>query len=193
MTRNSAENPEMSVEDFEELAHNAPEGVTLELINGKLRVKPVPDGDHGEISMWLLEQCMQHRPDLRLYPERGLLIDGYRKGRSRPDGTLAPKGHFAGHGEWSSPQGVLMVVEVTSHDNDTHRRDRIEKRDGYAMAGIPVYLLIDRDSDTVVVHSEPEDGLYHLARTYCYGETVRLPSPVDITLETEKLKEYAQA
>ncbi|MEU0088182.1 hypothetical protein [Streptomyces sp. NPDC006274] len=30
MTRISAENPEMSVEDFEELAHNAPEGVTLE-------------------------------------------------------------------------------------------------------------------------------------------------------------------
>jgi Uma2 family endonuclease len=226
MTRISAENPVISVEDFEELARNAPEGVklelfngkvwvkhgpilvddfeelaqnapetvTLELINGKLEVKPVPDHLHGAIIMWLLERCLEQRRDLRLYPEQGLRVKTYRAGRARADGALAPLDHFiAQSGEWADPEGVLMTVEVTSYDFDTARRDRIEKRDGYATAGIPVYLLIDRDSDTVVVHSEPKDGLYHLARTYSYGETVRLPSPVDITLETEKLKDYAQA
>ena len=81
----------------------APETVTLELINGKLRVKPVPDGDHGEIYMWRMRQCMQQRPDLGLYPEQGLVIDTYRKGRARPDGTLAPIGHFAGQGGWADP------------------------------------------------------------------------------------------
>ncbi|MFE0509953.1 hypothetical protein [Streptomyces sp. NPDC058964] len=35
--------------------------------------------------------------------------------------------HFAGHGEWADPKGVLLVVEVTSHDSDTDRRDRQEK------------------------------------------------------------------
>jgi Uma2 family endonuclease len=193
MTRISAENPQMSVEDFEELERHAPETVRLEFINGKLEVKPVPDGDHGEIFMWLLRQCMQHRPDLALYPERGLIVEQYRKGRARPDGTLAPAGHFAGHGEWSQPQGIFMVMEVTSYDSDTDRRDRVEKRDGYARADIPVYLLIDRDTDRLVVHSEPEDGAYQLVRSYAYGSTVQLPSPVDITLETEKLKDYAQA
>ncbi|MFI2368247.1 Uma2 family endonuclease [Streptomyces sp. NPDC018833] len=191
MTPISAEHPQMSVEDFEEIERHAPETVRLEFINGKLEVKPVPDGDHGEIFMWLLRQCMQYRPDLDLYPERGLVVEAYRKGRSRPDGTLAPTGHFAGHGEWSGTQGVLMTVEVTSHDADTDRRDRVEKRDGYAQAGIPVYLLIDRDSDTLVVHSEPKDGIYHLVRTYSYGETVELPDPVNITLGTEKLKNYS--
>ncbi|MDQ1009999.1 Uma2 family endonuclease [Streptomyces sp. V4I23] len=191
MTHISADSPEMSVEDFEELARNAPETVTLEFINGKLRVKPVPDGDHGSIFMWLLRQCMQHRPDLDLYPEHGLVIEGYRKGRCRPDGTLVPSGHFAGHGEWSSPEGVLMTAEITSHDYDTERRDRVEKRDGYARAEIPVYLLVDRDSHTVVVHSEPKEGFYHLVRTYGYGETAELPHPVNITLDTEKLKDYA--
>jgi Uma2 family endonuclease len=179
------------VDDFEELARVAPDGVTLELINGKLKVKPAPDGDHGSIIMWLLRQCMQQRPELNLHPEQGLVIPTYRAGRARVDGALVPIDHFAGQGEWVDRSGVLMVVEVTSHDSDTHRRDRIEKRTGYATADIPVYLLIDRDNDTVTVCSEPENGTYQQQTSYKYGDTVTLPAPVNITLNTEKLKDYA--
>ncbi|MEC4020064.1 Uma2 family endonuclease [Streptomyces sp. H27-D2] len=191
MTPSTAEHAQMSVEDFEQLARTAPETVTLEFSNGKLEVKPVPDGDHGSIIMWLLRQCMQQRPELDLYPEQGLKTEGYRRGRARPDGTLAPVDHFAGQGEWSASDGVLMTVEVTSHDADTDRRDRTEKRDGYAAAGIPVYLLIDRDACTVTVHSEPKNGTYRQQPSHPYGATVELPAPVGITLETEKLKDYS--
>ncbi|MET9549588.1 Uma2 family endonuclease [Streptomyces sp. NPDC006627] len=181
----------IDVEDFEELARVAPETVTLELINGKLEVKPVPDQLHGAIVMWLLRQCMQQRPELALYPEQGLRVPTYRNGRARADGALAPLDHFIDQeGEWASPEGVLMAVEVTSHDNDTDRRDRLEKGRAYAYVGIPVYLLIDRDNDTLVVHSAPQNGVYQNRRPYHYGSTVRLPSPVAITLETEKLKDY---
>ncbi|MFD3942926.1 Uma2 family endonuclease [Streptomyces sp. NPDC058579] len=180
----------IDIDDFKELARVAPEGVTLELINGELRVKPVPDGDHAEIYMWLMRQCMQHRPELGLYPEWGMAIKTYRKGVARPDGTLAPLGHFAAKAEWGDPEGVLMVVEITSYDSDTHRRDRIEKRDGYATAEIPVYLLVDRDAGSVVVFSEPRHGVYQHRAAHPFGDTVRLPGPVDITLDTEKLKDY---
>lgn len=190
MTPSTADHPQLLVEDFEELARKAPEAVTLEFINGKLEVKPVPDGDHGEIVMWLLRRCMQQRPELALYPEQGLKTEKYRKGRARPDGSLAPVGHFAGQGEWAEPDGVLMAVEVTSHDPDTDLRDRVEKRDGYAAAEIPVYLLIDRDACTISVYSEPENGKYRGRMSYPYGEVVGLPAPVGITLETEKLKDY---
>ncbi|MFJ8645847.1 Uma2 family endonuclease [Streptomyces sp. NPDC093546] len=191
MTPGTAERPQMSVEEFEELARRAPETVTLEFVNGKLKVKPVPDGDHGSIFMWLLRQCMHHRPDLDLHPEQGLVVEGYRKGRARPDGALAPVEHFAGHGEWADSSGVLMTVEITSYDSDTDLRDRKEKGAGYAQADIPVFLLIDRDSDTLVVHSEPAHGTYQKQVTYKYGDTVELPDPVAITLATEKLKDYA--
>ncbi|MEU6992873.1 Uma2 family endonuclease [Streptomyces sp. NPDC046465] len=180
----------LDVEDFEELAEVAPETVTLEFIDGRLGVKPVPDGDHGEIIMWLLRQCMQQRAELGLYPEQGLVIAGYRAGRAKPDGALAPLGSFAGQGEWADPGGVLMVVEVTSYDRDTDRRDRHEKRHGYARAGIPVYLLVDRDSDTLTVFGDPHDGDYRQSPTYAYGATLTLPAPVAITLNTEKLKDY---
>lgn len=191
MTPSTADHSDMSVEDFEELARSAPETVTLELINGKLRVKPVPDGNHGEIFMWLMRQCMQHRPDLNLMPERGLKVEKYRNGRARTDGALAPRGHFKGHGEWSSTDsGVLMAVEITSHDADTNRRDRVEKPVGYAEAAIPVYLLIDRDSDTLTVYSEPRNGTYEQNPSYPFGADVELPAPVGFTLDTEELKDY---
>lgn len=183
---------QLSVEDFEQLARTSPETVTLELINGKLEVKPVPDGDHDEIIMWVAMRCMRQQPELRLYRERGLRIGGYRNGRARPDGALARAGRFAGDGEWSSPDRVLMTVEVMSRNHDTDSRDRTEKRDGYAASNIPVYLLIDRESGTLVVHSEPDKGRYRQQHSYDYGDAVPLPGPVDITLDTEELKNYAR-
>jgi Uma2 family endonuclease len=150
----------------------------------------MPDGNHREIFMWLLEQCMQHRTDLRLYPEAGLKTEAYRKGRARADGALAPRKHFVGQGEWDGREGVLMVVEITSHDNDTNSRDRLEKPIGYAEADIPVYLLVDRDSNSLTVFSEPKDGAYQQHPTYPYGAAVPLPDPVGFTLDTEELKDY---
>ncbi|MGY1452197.1 Uma2 family endonuclease [Streptomyces sp. SS8] len=191
MTPRTADRPQMLAEEFEQIARTAPETVRLEFINGKLEVKPVPDGDHGAIVMWLLKQCMRQRPELALYPEQGIKVEKYRGGRARPDGALVPEDHFAGQGEWAEPDGVLMTVEVTSYDQDTGRRDRVEKRDAYAAAGIPVHLLVDRDDHSVTVHSEPEGGTYRSRTTRPYGAVVEIPDPVGITLRTEKLKDYA--
>lgn len=189
--RTTADQPQMLVEEFEQTAHTAPETVRLEFVNGKIEVKPVPDGNHDEIVMWLLERCMEQRADLLLYPERGLKVEKYRNGRARPDGALAPRRHFVGQGVWAEPDGVLMTVEVTSHDGDTDTRDRREKRDGYAAAGIPVYLLIDRDEDAVTVFSAPEGGRYRSITSRPFGTVIKLPDPVGITLKTEELKDYA--
>ncbi|TCR23784.1 putative restriction endonuclease [Streptomyces sp. BK205] len=84
-----------------------------------------------------------------------------------------------------------MAVEITSYDSDTNRRDRVEKPDGYAAAGIPVYLLIDRDERAVVVFNQPEDGRYRHEEKLPFGATVELPEPVSLTLDTGPLKEFA--
>ncbi|MEV5430541.1 Uma2 family endonuclease [Streptomyces sp. NPDC052701] len=191
MTPGTEHRPQMSVEEFEELERHAPEAVRLEFVNGRVQVKAVPDGNHSEIYMWLLEQCMHLRPDLRLHPERGLKTEAYRKGRARADAVLVPKGGLKGHGEWSEAGGVLMAVEITSNGSDTNQRDRVEKPDGYAAAGIPVYLLIDRDDRSVVVYDQPEDGRYRHAEKLPFGATVELPDPVGITLDTEPLQDLA--
>lgn len=43
-----------------------------------------------------------------------------------------------------------MVAEVTSHDSDTRRRDHGDKRVDYANAGIPVHLVVDRATDSLL-------------------------------------------
>jgi Uma2 family endonuclease len=187
--------PLMTAEQFEELAQAAEritDGVRLEFIDGKLGVKAMPDGDHSRIIQWLIRTFMLLRPELFLTPELGLRVGQYRNGRARPDGVLADADAFVGQGEWANPAPVLLVVEVTSRDQDTDLRDRQEKPGAYAAAGIPVYLLIDRDSCEVAVHSKPNSGRYEDLHTVAFGASIEIPEPVGITLDTEPLKNWVR-
>ncbi|MEU7485342.1 Uma2 family endonuclease [Streptomyces sp. NPDC042319] len=178
---------------FEELARMADQlsdAVRLEFIDGKIGEKALPDGDHDEVIAWLASMCIQANAGWWLYPERGLRVETYRKGNARPDGCLAPRGTFTGQGEWANADGVLMTVEVTSRDYDTDRRDREEKPRAYAESGIPVYLLIDRDTCEVKVHSQPDGKRYEMVLTVPFGKVVTLPDPVGIELDTEPLKDW---
>ncbi|WP_328360017.1 Uma2 family endonuclease [Streptomyces sp. NBC_00457] len=195
MAERALQTPQMSVREFERIAAFAAketdDAVRLEFINGRIGVKKVADGDHDTIVVWLSKRCMQVRPDLDLYQGRGLRVEKYREGRARPDAVLVPEEHFAGHGEWADPSGVLLVLEVTSYDSDTDRRDRQEKPDAYGAAGIPFYLLIDRDACAVKLYSDPAPELgYGNCRTVPFGDTLVLPEPLGIELDTEKLKQY---
>ncbi|MFI8971300.1 Uma2 family endonuclease [Nocardia asteroides] len=189
----AAREPLMTTGEFEELARIAgrvSEGVRLEYVEGKLGAKAVPEGDQDCVIEWLMRVLLVFRPELWLFSGRGLKIDSYRTGRARPDGVLAPTGVFAGQPEWADPDPVLMVVEVTSHDQDTDRRDRREKPRAYARTGIPVYLLIDREKGCVVVRSNPVDGEYERMLIQPFGAEVPIPEPVAVTLETESLKAW---
>ncbi|PYC73873.1 hypothetical protein C7C46_24870 [Streptomyces tateyamensis] len=188
MTAVADHRPQREVDEFERVAEAAArEKITLEFLYGKLGVKAVPDGDHDSIIMWLIEKCMQQRPDLWLHPERGLTVETYRNGRAKPDGTLAPRGAFAGKGVYATTEDILMVADITSFDEDTDRRDRIDKPRAYAETGIPVYLQVDRDIDSVTVYSEPQAGRYRGVSTLSYGHVIELPG-LGVELETEELK-----
>lgn len=186
---------QMSVDVFERIAEFAAredETVSFEFIGGRIEVKKVADARHGEIAMWLVFECKRARPELTLYvSNQGLKVEAYRKGRALPDAVLAPVGYFNREGDWTDPDGVLMAVEITSYDSDTHKRDRVDKPRAYAEAGIPVYLLIDRDNLSILVHSNPNPEFgyqdIHVARL---GDKFALPDPVGIELDTEELKQY---
>lgn len=120
----------LTQEGFEELARlgeRVDESLRLEFLNGKIEEKVLPDGSHGRIIESLTRRCIQVYAGWWLYPRQGLRAEKYRKGNARPDGCLVPLDVFVGQGEWASPDGVLMTVEVTSGDSDTGRRDRVEK------------------------------------------------------------------
>ncbi|MEV0600796.1 Uma2 family endonuclease [Streptomyces sp. NPDC050315] len=188
----TADRPHMLPGEFEELARAAArttEGLRLEFINGQLGVKAVTDGAHGRIMQWLLRRCLQERPELFMHSQ-GLKVEAYRTGYAIPDGVLAPNDAFLEAGDWADPEPALMVVEVTSYDSDTHRRDRIDKPRAYAETGIPVYLLIDRDSCEVTVFSEPDGARYERVAIVPFGKEITLSDPVGISLDTEPLKNW---
>ncbi|MGP2436057.1 hypothetical protein [Streptomyces sp. JW3] len=102
---------------------------------------------------------------------------------------LAPAGDFRGHGDWSAGVGVLMTVEITSYDEEADRLIREVRPDAYAAVGIPVHLVIDRADRSTTVLSQPEGGRHRRGERLPFGATVRIPGPVDITLETEPLND----
>ncbi|MBV7696141.1 Uma2 family endonuclease [Streptomyces sp. TRM70350] len=184
----------MLVEEFEEIAAFAEreiETVGLEFVEGRIGARKATNGNHGTVVAWPLREWMSVRPGLGLYPGAGLKVGPQRTGRVVPDGALAPIGHFSGQGDWAEPDGVLMTVEVTSHDSDTYHRDRVEKPLAYATANIPAYLLIDRVNTTVTLHSDPHPEIgYRTIRREPFGAKLSLPDPVGIELDTERLKQY---
>ncbi|MFD7835810.1 Uma2 family endonuclease [Streptomyces sp. NPDC059761] len=185
----------MPTEDFEAVARVAArevEGLRLEFIDGVIRSKAMSDGNHGEIIQWLTRICMQHRPELWLYPGRAIKAQEHRAGRAIPDAALVPSEAFARQGDWVDPDPILMAVEVTAWDVDAHWRHHVVKPRVYAETGIPVYLLIDRLKCEVVVHSEPDGARYETVRTVRFGREVQLPDPIGITLRTEVLKDWVR-
>ncbi|MEU0201926.1 MULTISPECIES: Uma2 family endonuclease [unclassified Streptomyces] len=185
---------QLSVGEFEALAEFTAreiETVFLEFIGGRLGVRKARNGNHGAVAAWLACRCLEARPGLGLHPNLGLRVEEHGEGRALPDGVLAPKGSFAGQGAWADPGTALMTVEITSHDPDTHHRDRVAKPRSYAGAGIPLYLLVDRDTRWTAVHSDPDPALgYRDVHMVRFGGTLTLPEPLGIALDTEELQQY---
>lgn len=166
------------------LALELREGFKAELIEGTIVVSPPPDGEHEVVVSRLSWQIgSARRKEMDFCANKGLIVP---TGRFIPDGTVTTRGAMSGRGSWAKPQGVLMAVEVTSGRPDI---DRIDKRRGYAAAEIPLYLLIDREKDQVVLHSDPRRGDYATTTAVPIGDPLDLPEPFGFTLDTAELVE----
>ncbi|MDO0934775.1 Uma2 family endonuclease [Streptomyces sp. DG2A-72] len=180
------DNSDTSVEAaFERISAAAPLGWRVELVEGEICVTPPANGEHEEFVSELNRQIIRKDPDdfLFTYTGIGLNVPGASKtGHVEPDLVIAPKGSFDDQEEWHDPSSVLLVAEVTS--KSTADRDRHKKIRGYARAGIPVYLLIDRQTAEVTVYSEPTGDEYTQDPKYKLGLAVPLPEPLGFELDT---------
>lgn len=57
----------------------------------------------------------------------------------------------------------------------------------YARGGIPLHLLVDRDTSTVTLFGEPEDGEYRRRDLAPFGRSLPLPAPFAFDLEAADL------
>ncbi|GAA1068851.1 Uma2 family endonuclease [Kitasatospora nipponensis] len=164
------------------LALETPEGFKAELIEGKIVVTPPPDGEHETVIGRIVRQVFTEGPkEVDFAPGKGLVVPD---GHYIPDATFARRGAFSAADSWWKPEGVLMVLEVTSRRPG---KDREEKRTGYAAAGIPLHLLVDRQAGLVVLHSDPEGAEYRGVTQAAIGEPLDLPAPFGFALDTGEL------
>lgn len=169
------------------VALDTPEGLRAELVEGELVVAPVPDGHHEHCISRIVRQM--HRcshTDMQFSGTKGLKLrnaDSCPQDHVIPDGTFVPQDLrlFRGADPWMPCDGVVMVLEVTSQNP---RLDREIKRRCYARAGIPRYLLVDRDTGWTTLFSAPGSDDYQEHRAVAFGKPLPLPEPFSFDLET---------
>jgi Uma2 family endonuclease len=166
---------------------DTPRGYKAELIEGQIVVTPPPANRHEKNVSKLIGQVMREsRTRMDVSGTKGLELPesgGATHNHFIPDAVFTAEelDAFDADGSWIGPDGVAMVAEVTSSNT---KRDRDEKRRGYAQAAIPLYLLIDRDRKCVVLFSRPSDGDYAGSLTLDFGKPVQLPEPFGFELDT---------
>ena len=174
------------------LSFDAPKGFRIELLDGEIVVTPPLNSHHGEIIGLIAEQVFaKSTVRMNFNPEQGLIVPTRgitETGRVIPDGTFAPAELrlFRGNESWLPAEGVALVVEVTSSHPE---RDREAKRRAYADAGIPLYLLVDRQEELVILFGRPEGNDYRRATNAPFGEKLELPKPFGFTLDTAPFDE----
>ena len=185
MTRNPGTPTEFLLADF--LTLDTPEGYCAELVDGEIVVTPPPDRNHGHVIWRILQQVSQSSSTKMDYaPEAGLVVPARGipdENRLIPDAAFAPAelGVFHEGPSWMAPDGIELVLEVTSSRPDL---DRNAKRHAYAGAGIPLYLLVDRQLRRVTLFSHPVRDDYSQTRSAAFGDKLDLPKPFAFTLDT---------
>ncbi|MCX5523698.1 Uma2 family endonuclease [Streptomyces bobili] len=176
---------EVLLEGF--LALDTPEGFRAELVEGEIVVTPPPDGDHEDyIGLFVTQVIRKSRTDMQFSGNKGLKLgkaEGCPRDHVIPDGTFAPAvlRLYRGAAPWMPCQGVVMVLEVTS---TKPKADREVKRRCYARAGIPHYLLVDRETSEVTLLSNPGQDDYRKRFTVPFGKHLTLPEPFAFDLDT---------
>jgi Uma2 family endonuclease len=164
---------------------DAPEGCKVEIIEGIVTVAPPPSYAHNLTAAKLQRQLYKTLPrDWGIFQTVGLTISG-KRGLYLPDLAVIPEDALI------SPENRLvageakLVVEITSRDNANH--DRVGKTHGYAQAEVPLYLLLDpwhSARPTATLYGEPRGGTYRTLGVIKYGETIHLPEPFDLDIDT---------
>ena len=176
----------------------------VEIIGGEIVVSPGPTVDHagivGDIQRFFYraefdDSAFSWRSAQNTDFNLDRIAEGYI-----PDLVVIDAQAFSAarksKAKFLTPEQVTLSVEVTSRWNARDdrepgsRSERRSKWNGYALVGVPFYLLVDRDPRrlAVTLYSDPdtESGAYRESREWRFGETVALPEPFAVEIPTDE-------
>ncbi|MFJ4810338.1 Uma2 family endonuclease [Streptomyces longwoodensis] len=158
-----------------------PEGYTTEIVGGHIFMAPQRD-THWDIILDLVEQLRATYPRRRVKSDVRIDYPGRLNGFASDVTALADGAEKDEKGRWAC-QDVEFVAEVISQD--TAANDYGPKKTAYALAEVPVYLIIDPYTARWHLHTLPKDGEYHAEVAFGFGHDIDLTgTPVGLVLRT---------
>jgi hypothetical protein len=158
----------------------------VEILQGRLTVTPPPaDGRHARTLTRLVvafHEAGAAKAGLEFLQGIGVWLPTGPDDYAILDFALVSEDflEFKGRNNCYSPEVFRLIVEVTSSNWSD---DLGSKVDSYAKADIPVYVIVDRHHDEVVVCRDPRNGTYRLRTSHKRGTSITVPEYVGVTLE----------
>ncbi|UQA93341.1 Uma2 family endonuclease [Streptomyces halobius] len=181
--------PELTLlEEAEKLADKLP-GYRVEILGGSIIVTPSADGPH---SMSLTDLTFAFAPvhggETRVGQALGVWLPDGPSDYAVPDLAVVDADFRDHHIEFNcyDPAIFRLVLEVTSTNYNADLKLKVA---AYAIAKIPVYVIVDRKNDRIHVLTDPSANEYDTHHVYAPGQEVTLPDSIgaEVVLDVEAI------
>ncbi|TKA10890.1 Uma2 family endonuclease [Actinacidiphila oryziradicis] len=168
---------------LEDLDQRIPEGFKVEIVGESIVMSPWSKGAYLPIMRSLTRQLNQHAPENHVADVAPCLYVFPSVSRAfGPDIHVADADAVVVDSIRLPGEALSLAAELTS--GSTRGNDWGDKLEAYGKAGVPVYLLVDMQKETVSVFSAPSDHGYQSSSTVEFGQKIHIPEPFDFTLDT---------
>jgi Putative restriction endonuclease len=111
-----------------------------------------------------------------------ITLEEPRGDRYIPNLAVWPTDLVEGRGDRTFPgERCAFAIEVTPRRRTTRAS---KKSAGYARAGVPLYLVVDRAQRECIIHANPVSGRYTAVSTEPFGNPITVPLDPAVTLDT---------
>lgn len=158
-----------------------------EVVDGRIEALPSPSHDHNDAALRLMTHVLIPAlpSHLRLLPGPTDVLIQPTPLRVRAPDLKIIRWDDCRHGHTFVDAPPVLVVEVVSPLHG-RRRDLVDKRHDYAVAGVPCYWVVDLE--LVTVHVLELDGTRYRDVARAVGdETIRLEQPFPVAFRPADL------
>ncbi|MCZ4510477.1 Uma2 family endonuclease [Streptomyces sp. ActVer] len=167
-------------------------GLRVQIVGGKLVMSPSPRGKHAGVVVRLRRQLEAVLPEgLGAYEMSSIALPEEPDDYVTPDLIVLPI-EWEEDDDWlAAPEDAVLAMEVISQSEKS--REIRDKADWYAVARVPVLLVVDPRKGTWALHTRPDNGAYQDVLPGKFGESVPLPAPLGFEVATDRFPLYGDS
>ncbi|MER5788107.1 Uma2 family endonuclease [Streptomyces sp. NPDC001980] len=167
-------------------------GLRVQIVGGKLVMSPTPRGKHAGVVYQIRRRIDGVLPEgLGAFEVSSIALPDDPDDYVTPDLIVLPVEWMEDDDWLAAPEDAALAVEVISASEKS--REIRDKADWYAVARVPVLLVVDPRNGTWALHTRPDNGAYQDVLPGKYGESVPLPEPLGIEVATDGFPVYGEA